>query len=531
MGRYQKEVIDIVTKQKVILKHREGLSNRQIARELGIDKNTVNKYVNEYEAALAGLLAQHPETSAEELHEYFIEKPRYSCKNRGPKTSTMEAMKTIQYCLEENEKKRQTGRSKQQMKKTDIHAYLIKQGFDISYSTVKRLANQLGSETRSKEAFIGQSYQPGDICEFDWGEVKLDIDGTGYKRYQMAVFSSALGNYRFARLYRTQDTAAFQDAHTEFFHYCHGVYHTVVYDNMKVAVKKFVGHSEKEPTDALVELSTYYGFQYRFCNVRRGNEKGHVERSVDVIRRFAFAEPGNDVFSSLEEANQHLLKMCNEKNALPLSDGRIPELIFQQEQKYLMCELPKMPCFMKRCSCAVDKYATVVINHVHYSVPDTLVGKKLDARIYTDTVVIYQGDTIVAKHSRCFRQGAYILDIYHYLRTLKRKPGALPQSTALMQSDTKIKNIYHDHYTNQPKEFLEVLEIIKDFGVDQVQQAMENLNHKLSQPPSADMLRQACACELDTSQIGTDKLSTRSKDSLSLYDKLLQLQNTEKEVV
>lgn len=75
--------------------------------------------------------------------------------------------------------------------------------------------------------------------------------------------------------------------------------------------------------------------------------------------------------------------------------------------------------------------------HVHYSVPDTLVGKKLDARIYTDTVVIYQGDTIVAKHSRCFRQGAYILDIYHYLRTLKRKPGALPQSTALMQSDSR----------------------------------------------------------------------------------------------
>lgn len=81
----------------------------------------------------------------------------------------MKAMKIIQYCLEENEKT--SNRTfKATNEKTDIHAYLIKQDFDISYSTVKRLANQLGSETRSKEAFIGQSYQPSDICEFDWGK-------------------------------------------------------------------------------------------------------------------------------------------------------------------------------------------------------------------------------------------------------------------------------------------------------------------------------------------------------------------------
>ena len=33
----------------------------------------------------------------------------------------------------------------------------------------------------------------------------------------------------------------------------------------------------------------YYQFGFRFCNVRKGNEKGHVERSVEYIRRKAFA--------------------------------------------------------------------------------------------------------------------------------------------------------------------------------------------------------------------------------------------------
>jgi len=55
----------------------------------------------------------------------------------------------------------------------------------------------------------------------------------------------------------------------------------MVYDNMKVAVKRFVG-TEKEPIEGLLQLSIYYGFRYRFCNVRSGNEEGHVERSVEV---------------------------------------------------------------------------------------------------------------------------------------------------------------------------------------------------------------------------------------------------------
>ncbi|GAH21622.1 unnamed protein product, partial [marine sediment metagenome] len=28
------------------------------------------------------------------------------------------------------------------------------------------------------EAFIRQIYNPGDVCEFDWGEVKLEINST-----------------------------------------------------------------------------------------------------------------------------------------------------------------------------------------------------------------------------------------------------------------------------------------------------------------------------------------------------------------
>jgi len=59
---------------------------------------------------------------------------------------------------------------------------------------------------------------------------------------------------------------------------------------MRVVIKKFVGRQEKEPTEGLLKLCTYYHFEYRFCNVRKGNEKGHVERSVEIERRKIFSK-------------------------------------------------------------------------------------------------------------------------------------------------------------------------------------------------------------------------------------------------
>lgn len=42
---------------------------------------------------------------------------------------------------------------------------------------------------------------------------------------------------------------------------------------MKQAVKKFVGKNEKEATEDLIKLSLYYGFKYRFCNIKVGMKR------------------------------------------------------------------------------------------------------------------------------------------------------------------------------------------------------------------------------------------------------------------
>ena len=82
---------------------------------------------------------------------------------------------------------------------------------------------------------------------------------------------------------------------------------------MKVAVARFVSKSEKVPTEDLLKISMYYGFNYRFCNTRRGNEKGHVEKSVEYIRRKVFSK--KDDFKTLEEANKYLEEQLGKLNS------------------------------------------------------------------------------------------------------------------------------------------------------------------------------------------------------------------------
>ena len=513
-------------KQQIILMHLDGKSNREIAQDFHMSKDTVNKYVKEYEDQKRQLFNNDPSADTKELISAITEKPKYNTGKRTTRKVTNEIINEINYCLEINKKRIAQGMSKQKMLKKDIHNHLVKKGYDISYTTVKIEVNKI--EGSNKEAFIRQEYEPGDACEFDWGVVKLDINGAGYKRYELAVFTSANSNYRYAKLFERQDTAAFQESHAEFFEYSKGSFHEMVYDNMRVAIRKFVGLTEKEPTAALLGLSLYYGFQFRFNNIYRANEKGHVERSVDVVRNNAFSMPDSDSFASLADANAYLKEQCRLMNNEKISNGTIPAEKFQIEQQRLLPCPPKFECCI-RSDNRVDKYSTVIVKQSHYSVPDNLVGKMVGVKAYTDTIVIYHDGIVVAAHDRSSKRNGWVIDIMHYLRTLAKKPGALRRSSALLQADTQIKNLYDNYYTKDAKTFLQVLEIIKGRGVAPVMEAVRKLETISPADMSYDKILAICDCMREESSniiFISDHLTELSKKSLSEYDMLFVVPQT-----
>lgn len=466
-------MITLLKKQQIIIAaFNDGKSQRQISKEIGLNRKTVRKYINQYAKAKRELLNSSSNSIDEkELIDEIVSTPKYDSSTRKKAKLTDAIIERIEFFLKENEQKRARGQAKQQKKAIDIFDALTKEGYDIGYTTVCSTIRKLLD--KSNEAYIKAEYNYGDVCEFDWGEVKIFIEEE-LKTFQLAIFTSAKGNYRYARLFPKQDTLCFQESHAFFFEKLGKVYKTLVYDNMKVAVKKFVGPSEKEPTEGLLKLSTYYGFKFRFCNVRSGNEKGHVERSVEYVRRKAFAFKEN--FISLEKANEYLDSICDELNQKKQSynEGRNAIEILEIEKEYM---LPKMPLFdsARIEELRVDKYSTIVVNGSHYSVLDKLVGKIVLVKIYSTLILCYYEGEKVAQHERKYGFNEWSIKFEHFISTLNRKPGALANSTAMLQVDPRLKEIYKNYYIKKEREFIELFTIINEKGLDEVLKVIKSL--------------------------------------------------------
>ena len=443
----------MVDKNRILISYyREGKSKSEISRTLKISRKTVRKYIEEHERLF------NEKTDKSRLEQGISSKPKYNISSRKKKKLTGEIVVEIDNCLASNKKKRNNGMHKQLMKKIDIYDYLLSKGYMIGYTTVCNYIRE--KESLQREGFIKQVYAPGQTCEFDWGEVKLYLDGQ-IQKLNLAVFTSGYSNKRWAKLYYRQDSLSFSQSHIDYFSEVKGVHKEFVYDNMRVAIKKFVGRNKREVTDSFLELSNYYQFDYRFCNIRRGNEKGHVERSVEYVRRKSFSKSVH--FNDLSEANAHLSDVLEQINARPqqLENGKIANDLFEEERPHLYKVPVAYKCF-KDEYLKSDKYSTVVFSGNRYSVPDYLIYKLIKARVFAEKIDLYYNEDFLCSHLRSYGAHTWTLDITHYLTTLIKKPGALKRSLTLEQADERLKNIYTEYFNDKSRDFVELLQYCKE---------------------------------------------------------------------
>ena len=194
--------------------HRSGLSQRAIARKLGISRNTVKKYI------------QRPETC--------MESPE-----RQSRTSVIDPYATIiEAWLEEDE----------YYTATWIYDPLVNQGYSGSYETVKRKVRKMKTN-RQKIAYARFETMPGHQAQVDFGEFQVQLpDGTMKKLY---LFSMILGYSRkiYTEFIEQCDMVNFLDCHIHAFDYFGGVPTEILYDRMKnVYIGKFAGKDKFNST-------------------------------------------------------------------------------------------------------------------------------------------------------------------------------------------------------------------------------------------------------------------------------------------
>ena len=430
----------------------QGLSNREVSRRTGRNRETVSKYWEEYRRQLKRL--EEPGADIKKIQESLLLEPKYDTTNRSVRKYTDKMDKRLKEILKEEKQKTQLFGSghKQKLTNKQIYEKLVSEGFDISTASINiKLAD---IRKRQKEVFIRQEYGLGDRLEYDFGEVFLDC-GEGVKTYHMAVFSSPGGKFRWMYIYTNQKKAVFMDSHVRFFEMMGGCWREIVYDNMRNVVTKFIGRNEKELNEDLVKMSVYYGFEINVTNCFKANEKGHVEKSVDVLRNQIFASIWK--FNSLEDAQEYAYSKL-----LKMNEASLMETEKQHLQPY------RPPLELGTISEAkVNPSSLISVDTVFYSVPEYLVGKRVMVKKYHNEIRIFSGNEIVAKHKRIFGNSRMQIDIYHYLNTLRKKPGALRNSVAL-KSIPRLKAIFDTYYRKQPKKFIERFLENKELSIEEI---------------------------------------------------------------
>jgi len=353
-------------KQQILHYYRvDEMSLRAISRRTGADRKTVTRLINAYEAAVKA----DPDTG---IDEFLATRPKYTSRKYAPRVMRDAVAKEIDRCLKENDRRRGNGMRKQCLKNTDIHRQLMEKGLAVSYSGVCKYVRKKKSERASKgrDVYLRIHREPGVECEFD----------------------------------------------------CAGVPHIMVYDNMRVAV--VFDEKEKKPTTALMRLSTFYKFEWRFCNARSGWEKGNVERSVDYVRGRAFTSRVD--FDDIEEARNWLRQVCIDMNAEKGSGATANKAqMLEEEIKALKPYPGEIGCY-ELSEYKVDKQSTICVRTNHYSVPDDLVGETVIVRMYSEKVVIHdKAHKKVAQHIRSYGANEWTVDINHYISTLMKKTSAI----------------------------------------------------------------------------------------------------------
>ena len=433
-------------KAAVIKLHQKCYSNRKIAKELSISRRTVNKYVNQYKLDQESLSKATDPIEISVIQDRMLSRNKMDVSKRICRKFVGKLKNRFYEIIQTNEERnKKLGPNKQEINGAIIYRQLIKEGYDIGESTVRREYSQYLKN--HKEVFIKQTYEYGDRVEFDFHVVKLLIKGNITKFHQATIACPASG-FIFIRLFNSEKTVSVLTGLIEFFRYAGGVPNEVTFDNLKPVVKIYGYKSEKQLTEDIIKFSTYYGFNVNTCNARKGNEKGTVETGGDNARSELFSlkyefdsieELNNYVYNELKELNKNCLdKFEDEKKALkplPIHDYSIGSFGISKVNSYSFC----------------------LIDTNYYSVPEDYVSSEVRYSIINNVIVFYSGNKEICRHKKIEDTHSYSVNIHHYLKTLYKKPGAIRRSLALKQADEEIVSIYQQKYINDPKGFIDYL--------------------------------------------------------------------------
>ncbi len=382
----------------IIALHNQGWSKRRIARELGIDRQTVRKHLR---TAAKSALQSHPNgfspESIPQNHPLSTPGPGGSAEQNHPLSTAGDsgASPGLQ------PPSPVSGRPS----KCDLHAVFIRAKFEQgltaqriyqdlvaeahfqgSYQAVKRFVQKLKAHSPAPVQRI--EVQPGEEVQVDFGAGATLRQPDGQKRrthvLRMVLSYSRKG---FTQAVLRQDAESFIRGLENGFRAFGGVTKTLNLDNLKAAVLRADWY-DPQLHPKLESFCRHYGTALLPCLPRRPEHKGKTEANVKYVKSNALQ---GRTFASLAEENAFLLEW-----EASVADQRIHgttrqqvAALFQEEKKALL-PLPAdlFPCFSE-AQRTVHRDSYVEVAKAWYDVPPEYIGRTVWVRWDTRLVRVF----------------------------------------------------------------------------------------------------------------------------------------------
>src|SRR5499427_1744273 len=336
---------------------------------------------------------------------------------------------------------RETLNQHPRLRATRIYQMARDRGYTGSVGQLRRAVARLRPQIR--EPFLRLETFPGEQAQVDWAHFGYVMVGRARRALSCFVMTLSYSRALYLEFFFDQTMENFLRGHVRAFQAWSGQPRTILYDNLKSAVVERRGtHILFNPR--LFELSAHYHFAPQPCQVRAGNQKGRVERTIRYVRDSFWAGRS---FTTLSACNRQAWQWRDQIahcRPWPGDVGRVVADVFAEEEPRLLP--PPLHSFPTERIETVRSHKTIYVRFDlnDYSIPPEMVGRPLTLAASDTAVRILDGAVELVRHRRSYDRQQQILDPAHREAVLKSKrrafhatPGgrlelAVPESTTLL---------------------------------------------------------------------------------------------------
>ena len=395
--------------KRIIEFHQQGRSVRQIERLSGLSRNTIREYLRRISLrgeSLEDLLKLEDEPLMAIVQTDALEKNR-------PGRCTDERHKFIEGKLEYY---------KAELARRGVTRQRLWQEYRSDHPEgygYTQFCEHVSRYLKGDTAVMHFDHHPGEQLQVDFAGGKLgylDRSTGEWVVCEVLVCAMPYSHYVYVEALRSQQQEEFIKGLSNALRYLGGVPLSIKCDNMRTAVTR-ANRYEPSFTEAMEYMAAHYGTTIVTARVRKPRDKASVEKAVDLAYKSIYAPLRDQTFHSLEQLNAAVRKQLDLLNAQPfkVKSGSRKQW-FEADEKPVLKELPSSAYLIRKVtqSKVQRNYHVILGEDRHqYSVPYTLIGKRLKIIYTTDTVEVYDNLLRVALHKRSYRKNHYTTIAQH----------------------------------------------------------------------------------------------------------------------